>query len=202
MIDYSAWSTSQCNAFYPFPPTINGSVHTTTCGTVIYDNVNHAIELDTKADNNIYKGTEYKLGYNFKQGYSYTIKINAWCSTPTFPEPNSKMRVDFSNASNGSGQFCNGVESFNTTSSLTSNKNLEIISGTYNDYTFQYNSLTGPQTFLYIGGLLPYKNGTATAWILIKKVTITETPSFCLIHPTCLNDICLRNDNRANIYSY
>lgn len=66
VIDYSGWSTSQCNAFYPSTPTINGSVHTTTCGTVVYDNINHAIELDTRAEDNIYKETEYKLGYNFK----------------------------------------------------------------------------------------------------------------------------------------
>lgn len=84
IIDYSAWSTGQCNAFYP-SASVNNIPHTTTCGTVIYDNVNHGIELDTRAENNIYKGTEYKLGFNFKQGYSYTIKINAWCSTPTFP---------------------------------------------------------------------------------------------------------------------
>lgn len=125
VIDYSAWSPGQCNAFYP-SKNVNSIAHTTTCGTVIYDNINHAIELDAKAENNIYKGTEYKLSFNFKQGYSYTIKINAWSNTPTYPVPNSKMRVDFNSASNGSGFLCNGVESFNTTSSLTSNNNKEI----------------------------------------------------------------------------
>lgn len=176
VIDYSAFSTTQCNAFYPSPPTINGSVHTTTCGTVKYDNVNHAIELDTRAEQNIYKGTEYKLAFNFKQGYSYSIKINAWCSTPTFPEPNSKMRVDFSSASNGGGSFCNGVESFNTTSSLTNNNNLQLNPGAYSDITFQYSSLPSAQGYLFIGSFLPYINGTATSYILIKKITITETP--------------------------
>lgn len=175
VIDYSSWSTGQCNAFYP-STNVNSITHTTTCGTVIYDNTNHAIELDTKADDNIYKGTEYKLEYNFKQGYSYAIKINAWCSTPTYPEPNSKMRVDFSSASNGGGSSCTGVESFNTTSSLTSNNNLQLNPGVYSDYTFQYYSLPVAQGFLYIGGFLQYINGTATSWILIKKITITETP--------------------------
>lgn len=182
VIDYSAFSTTQCNAFYP-SASVNSITNTTTCGTVIYDNVNHAIELDTRAENNIYKGTEYKLGYNFKQGYSYTIKINAWCNTPTYPVSTSKMRVDFNNASNGSGAFCNGVESFNTTSSLTSNNNLQLNPGVFSDFTFQYNSLSVAQGFLYVGGFLPYINGTATSWILIKKITITESvplPSFAL----------------------
>lgn len=47
------------------------------------------------------------------------------------------------------------------------------------------------QSFLYIGGFLPYINGTATSWILIKKVTITETPpsvSFTL--PTTTSFAC------------
>jgi len=175
VIDYTGWSTSQCNAFYP-SATVSQIVHTTTCGTVVYDNTNHAIELDTKADNNIYYGTEYKLAFNFKQGYSYTIKINAWCSTPTFPVPNSEMRVDFTSASNGSGYFCNGVESFNTTSSLTNDNNQVLSPGVFLDYTFPYTSLVSAQNNLYIGGFLRYVNGTATSWILIKKITITEIP--------------------------
>ena len=65
VIDYSAWSSGQCNAFYP-SASVNSITHTTTCGTIVYDNVNHAIELNTRAENNIYKGTEYKLGFNFK----------------------------------------------------------------------------------------------------------------------------------------
>ncbi len=148
----------------------------TTCGTVIYDNVNHAIELDTRAESNIYKCTEYKIGFSFKQGYSYTIKLNAWCNTPTSPVPNSKMRVDFNSASNGSGVFCNGVESFNITSSLTIDNNLPLNPSVFSDYSFHFNSLSQPQSFLYIGGFLPYINGTATSWILIKKVSITEIP--------------------------
>lgn len=86
------------------------------------------------------------------------------------------MRVDFNSASNGSGLFCNGVESFNTTSSLTSDNNQQLTPGAYFDYTFSYNSLSGAHGFLYIGGFLPYINGTATSWILIKKVTIIEIP--------------------------
>ncbi len=101
------------------------------------------------------------------------------------------MRVDFNSASNGSGYFCNGVESFNTTSSLTSNNNKDITPGAYYDYTFSYNSLSAAQSFLYIGGFLNYVNGTATSWILMKKITITETassPSFTL--PSTTNVEC------------
>lgn len=174
VIDYTVWSSSQCNSLYP-TVSINNIPHTTTCGTVPYDNINHAIELDTRAENNVYKGTEYKIAFNFKQGYSYTVKINAISSTPTFPEPNSKIRADFNTASNGSGAFCNGVESFNTTSSLTNNNNQQLNPGAYFDYTFTYSALPIAQGFLYIGGFLPYINGTATSWILIKKVTITES---------------------------
>jgi hypothetical protein len=189
VIDYSAWNSGQCNAFYP-SATVNNITHTTTCGTIIYDNTNHAIELDTKAQNNIYKGTEYKLAFNFKQGYTYTIKINAWCNTPTYPVPNSKMRVDFSSASNSGGILCNGVELFNI-NYLTNNNNQQLTPGAYFDYTFQYNSLPVAQSYLYVGGVLQYINGTATSWILIKKVTVTETvptPTFTI--PSSVSIAC------------
>lgn len=127
-IDYTSFTTSQCNAFYP-SVNFGGLQQTTTCGAVLYDNVNHAIELDEAASNNIYTGTEFKIASTFKQGYSYTITVNAWCNTPTSPIATPNVRVDFTSASGGGGTTCNGPESINTTSSLTSinNKNRSLL---------------------------------------------------------------------------
>ena len=128
VIDYTTFSTTQCNSFSP-AVLIAGSLHTSTCGTVQYNSVNHDIVLNADANNNVYRGTEYKLSYTFKLAYSYTIKINAMWSTPVFPVPNSKLRVDFTSASNGGGSSCNGVESFNTTSSLSGTNNQQLNPG-------------------------------------------------------------------------
>lgn len=191
VIDYSGFSTSQCNAFYPFPPTIGGCVHTTTCGTMTVGTTNASLILESGAANNIYKGTEYKIAYNFLQGTSYSIKINARCSTPTFPEPNSKLRVDLNSASNGGGTACMGAELINTTSALTASNNQSITPGTFFDYTFSIPALSGAQNYIYIGSFLPYVNGTATSWLEIKKVTITvNTPAASFTLPVSTQIQC------------
>lgn len=146
IIDYAGFTTSQCNSFYPMT-VFSGLQHTTTGGTITYDNVNHAIQLNESANNNIYTGSEYKIGSTFKIGFNYTITINAWCSAPIFPAPPPSLRVDFTTASNGSGTTCSGPEAYNVSSSLTSINNKTLNSGAFFDYTFQFISLAQAQSF-------------------------------------------------------
>lgn len=177
VIDYTLWNTNQCNAFYPFPPIINGLVHTSTCGQPKYDISNRWLKLDAYANgSNIYSGTEFKIDYNFKQGYSYTITVNALSKTPTFPEPNCGLRVEFTSASSGGGAFCNGVELLNGLIQTGINSTNQQIGLTYfSDKTYQFNSISTSKPSINICSNLLYINGAANSYVLIKKITITET---------------------------
>lgn len=187
VIDYSAWSTSQCNAFYP-SASVNSITHTSTCGQPAYNSTNNDVVLDCKITSSITYGTEYKIAYNFRQGYSYSIKINAWAITFNSNDPFPKLRVDFNSASNGSGTSCNGSETINATSSLTANNNQAISTGGFIDYTFNYSSLSTAYSFLYISAIPPAN--TVYSSIEIKKVTITETGTAELSFPTSLPITC------------
>lgn len=173
VFDYSTFSTSQCNAFNP-SVIINGSTHSTTCGTVQYDNIGHGITLDNNVISSFNYGTEFKLSFNFKQSYSYTIKVKADAVIGTPSDPWPRLRIDVSSASNGSGAFCNGPESINTTSSLNYYNNQQISPGQFVDYTFNIPSLSTAMSFLYVGSF-PQLNGSSST-IEINKITITEIP--------------------------
>ena len=175
VIDYTVWSTSQCNAFNP-PATVNGIVHTSTCGRPQYNSTNHDIVLGCNNTSGFGYGTEYKFAFNFKLNYSYSIKINAWAITSSTSEPFPKLRIDFNSASNGSGSAnCStAAESVNTTSALTNTNNQGISTGQFLDYTFPFSSLTVANGFLYVGAIPSLT--TTVASIEIKKITITETP--------------------------
>ncbi len=178
IINYDNYSTNQCNAFYPISPTINNVLHTSTGGQPIFDNVNKWVKLDAFANgSNIYSGTEYKVDYNFKQGYSYTITVNAVSKTPTFPEPNCRLRLEFSKASSGGGTSCNGVELLNSNIQQGFNTtNQEIQPSNFFDKTYQFNSLTSAKSSIFIASNLLFINGTASSYVIIKKITITEIP--------------------------
>lgn len=90
IINYQTWTgASGCNIFSSavnVPATINGSngtiAHRSNIGQPTYSTavvLDCNEELDVNGNTIGYKGTEYRLTYNFKQGYSYKITINAAC---------------------------------------------------------------------------------------------------------------------------
>lgn len=189
VFDYSVFSTSQCNAFNP-SVIVNNSTHTTTCGTVQYDNIGHGITLDNNVISSFNYGTEFKLSFNFKQSYSYTIKVRAEAIIGTPSDPWPKLRIDVNGASNGSGAFCNGPESINTTTSLNNYNNQQIAPVTFSDYTFNIIDLSTAMSFLYVASF-PQLNGSSST-IEISKITITETPpppTFTL-SPNSISKVC------------
>ena len=88
IINYQTWTgASGCNIFSSavnVPATINGSnatiAHRSNIGQPAYS---AAVVLDCNAELDVngntigYKGTEYRLTYNFKQGYNYKINTYA-----------------------------------------------------------------------------------------------------------------------------
>ncbi len=92
-IDYQAWNPSSppCNIFAAgvnVPATIGGSssiiFHGSTYGQPQYNTSVTTVELPVNyVDPSDTRGTQYRIAYNFKQGYSYQIVINAAEKTST-----------------------------------------------------------------------------------------------------------------------
>lgn len=168
VFDYSIFSTTQCNAFYP-SATINGSIHTTTAGTVVYDNTNHLLALDNKLVSASAYGTEFKLTYNFKQYYSYVITVNAYSILSTPSEPFPWLIVDLNSISHGNGNACTGPELLNSPAKYS-----QISPNAPIDYNISLPSLSSSSNFLYVASYRGFSGDPSE--IGIKKITITETP--------------------------
>lgn len=86
-IDYQAWNPASppCNLFSSptnVPATIDGSAgtiqHQTKIGQPEYSTSDKSVMLECNYNGgNPTEGTRYRLSYNFKKGYLYTITINA-----------------------------------------------------------------------------------------------------------------------------
>lgn len=105
IINYETWTgASGCNIFSAVtnvPATLNGSninvAHFTAIGQPAYSSANHSVNLDSRIENGINQGTEYRMTVNFKLGHSYQITVTAAriMSTPT--GPNVLLRLDLNN---------------------------------------------------------------------------------------------------------
>lgn len=189
VIDYSTWtSPSQCNVFYP-TTSVNGALHTTTTGQPQHTNIKHFLFLPCRQENTFtYKGSEYKIAYNFLSGYNYTITVNASCQASTF----STLRVDFTSEASGGGTSCTGPEAVAGTSALNAYNNYGMNPGAYFDYNFVMPTTTSAKSYLYVGSF--YWNApsrTADSYVSIKKITITGTPAIVFnLTPANVNKTC------------
>ncbi len=82
-IDYSAWNTSNCNAFSD-SPTINGLVHKTVLGQP-FKNGLFGVALNTQKVSTATKGTAFSFDYTLQAQHYYQIKITAVGSASNTP---------------------------------------------------------------------------------------------------------------------
>ncbi|MBI1782537.1 MAG: hypothetical protein HYR66_14420 [Sphingobacteriales bacterium] len=216
IINYQNWSgASGCNIFASsinVPAVINGTngamAHVSTTGQPQYSITNNAISMDCNVvvDQNGnttgYKGTEYKIAYNFKAMYSYQITINAACVGGA----TANLRILPNNSGSGTSNQCNGTSDIdpNTSGNLYANK--VMTSGTtWTDYTYNYSSFATAQGYLNIAAVPPINSPTQT--ILVRKITITETaqPPTFTISPTSVSIPCGTNTTQSftvnNVYN-
>src|SRR5689334_10021967 len=101
VINYQTWTgATGCNIFAlptSVPATIDGNagsvIHQCTIGQPTYDAATHAVDLDGNIQGGAnYLGTEYRIGYNFVQGNSYSITINAVSINGTGGFPNLRLK--------------------------------------------------------------------------------------------------------------
>lgn len=186
IINYQTWTgATGCNIFSSstsVPAITNGNnitvAHQSNIGQPEYSGGStNAVSLgcfaviDANGNTTAYKGTEFRLVYNFQPGNSYEIKINAACINGN----SANLRILPNSGGNGSSTQCNGPADIdpNTSGNLYSNR---VMSGgtTWTDYTYNYGAFASAQTLLNISAVPPVGSGTQT--ILIRKITITETP--------------------------
>ncbi|WP_341843563.1 T9SS type A sorting domain-containing protein [Chitinophaga caseinilytica] len=169
--DYTTWAgNSNCNKFYP-AVNINGYEHATVIGQPGFNSSGSNKYLTMDASNSSGsspKGTEYRIAYPFKTGFSYSIKVNAaGIGTPA----DVMVRVNIT-SSTGSSTVCNGAASITPT---TSGNLIQAaaVNTNFADYTFNYGVFSAPQSYLVIAAVQPL--GTVFQTLCIRSVTITET---------------------------
>ncbi len=194
IINYETWTgAAGCNIFsnpnnssavINVPALINGSTgtipHYTAIGQPGYDNPNKTVNLDSRITGGSQnEGTEYRLTVNFKQGYSYKITIIAARIMSTQTGANVLLRLDLNNGGTGSNNQCNGTGIIDANGSgnfklSTQISNSGFASPAAATYVFDYNSLSSAQNYLMVAAIPPASSVLQT--ILIRKITITETP--------------------------
>lgn len=195
-IDYATFSSSACNVF-GVPVTINGITHQTTIGQPKYNSTNSSIQMDYNYNNNAQKGTEYKISYNFKANYSYTITLTMRNATPNGVVTGAELRGSFGD--NGSSSVCNGVQLItgNSTSLTTPSLNSNI----FQDYVYDTATLSSAVSYVRFTTRTDFIPDPQVQVIEIKKIVINEIPpppSFTL-SPTSLTLPC--NDTSAKTFT-
>jgi hypothetical protein len=194
VIDYQSWSgASGCNIFSAatsVPATLNSNsinvTHRSTVAQPTYDGTNSAVSLGSNTNGGNPIGTEYRVEYDFHQGSSYQIVINAY-GIYNVGQPN--LRINIANSTGTSSQ-CNGPQTIDPT--LTGNliMNNIIANGIFRDYTYNYSPMAAALPYLTVSNVPNPSSGSQT--ILIRKITIVETPpatSFSL-SPSSASKIC------------
>lgn len=189
VINYNTWTgASNCNVFWnpgttshevSVPVTINGInnniAHITAIGQPVYDNTNKTINLDSRIVNgSTNHGTEYRATFNFKQYYTYVITVNAARIMAQQTGPNVLLRLDLNNGGSGTNSLCTGTDVIDASGSGGLKKSTQITSTAFLDYIFTFSSLAAAQSYLMVAAIPPA--GSVQQTILIKKITIEETP--------------------------
>lgn len=84
------------------------------------------------------------------------------------------LRLDLNIGGSGGNTLCSGTGVIDANGGGGYKQTLQITSTTFTDYVFNYNSLTTAQSYLMVAAI-PQANSVDQT-ILIRKITITETP--------------------------
>lgn len=197
IIDYEAWSPSNppCRIFpgntnVPATGATGGILqHITSIGQPFYNSTDKSVQIQTTytlvGSAPTYKGGSFRIYYNFKANYSYTITVTAAAVENTVGnQAGPYFRLDVDNSSGGlaSNAPCNGPDG--VTQNLSGNPAAQKLSdNAMTDFQFIMPAL-GSQSTLNITAI-PAENGGIKT-VRIRKIKIEETPppvSFTLASP-------------------
>jgi hypothetical protein len=173
IIDYQSISPANCNIFSP-KINVNTIPHKTVFGQPAYNTTNKSVILKCDYTSNFNKGTQYKLLYPFKQGYTYKITLSAKNMTAAaFGNIYDQigLYMDNDNSLTNGNSSCNGPEVVSLAGSVNT-----INPDFFVDYDFNFYTLSSNYSTFYVYstpsvGCIPIIQN-----IEIKKITITETP--------------------------
>ena len=195
-IDYEAWNPSNppCRIFsgitnVPATGATGGTIqHITSAGQPFYNTTDKSVQIQTTyvaGGAGTWKGGSFRIYYNFKNGYSYTIYVTAAAVENTLGNQfGPYFRLDVDNVTGGlaSNAACNGAEQ--VTQNLSGNPAAQKLSDNAMA-EFQYiMPPLGTQSTLNITAIPAQDGGTKT--VRIRKIKIEETPppvSFTLANP-------------------
>lgn len=186
-IDYSTFSSSNCNIFGN-GPTQNDVLHQTTYGQPTFNTGNKSVQLAYYGSLN--KGTEYKIAYNFQQNYTYKITITLRNATTSSNPAGIKVSI----GDNGSSNNCDGTEIITNVNGI-SNLTGDISSTIFNINELYFNvPLSASSNYFRISSYKQGESGANPAYqvIEIKKIVIEEIPlpANFTITPQILNINC------------
>lgn len=128
-------------------------------------------------------GTKYRIAYNFKQGYTYFITLNAAELNNTAGSSTGPfLRLDLTNYGGGGGTICQGPQTIQP--NLSGNPAAVQYSITsFADVQFAFSTPLSSAFSMLEVSAIPAFNSTGTNSIRIRKMTILEvipTPAFTL----------------------
>jgi hypothetical protein len=185
-IDYAAWNPSSppCKLFYPatnVPATIAGVAgnisHLSEIGQTTYSNSDLSVQLQCIYTDNgggiiTYKGTQYRLSYNFKSGYIYNVFVTVASNVNSAGNPSPLLRIDLDAGLNGGSTGCNGPETI--VSNIPNVPAVAITSTTFAEVSGFVYAPTANFGALKIAAVPVFNSGTKT--LRIQKIRIVETP--------------------------
>lgn len=134
-------------------------------------------------------GAEYRITYNFQQGYSYKITITAARIISIGGGPNDKLRLDLNSGGSGNNTSCNGASSIDNSASGNFKQSKDITSTSFGDYEYVYNTVSSPQSYLMVAAIPVSNSASQTIYIRKIKIEITATAELTL-SPTSLSLTC------------
>jgi hypothetical protein len=174
VIDYQAWSTSQCNAFSN-SPTIGGLVHKSITGQP-QNGGGNPVSLECNYSGSSPMGTEYGIVKPFLSNHQYLVTVEVGAITNNmFPNLKLSLIAD----PGGSGSLCTGTSSINPLwgSNISSQS---VPSSSYISLTFNMNIGAQGYSAMAVSAIPdPSSANTSThQWIVIRKITIVDnTPN-------------------------
>ncbi len=182
-IDYQTWNPSgtTCSLFVsatnvPATGTTSGTIeHQRKLGETRYINSDLSIQIKTEYQTTgaVYKGGRYRIAYNFKSGYTYTIYVTAAAVENTIGYPTGPfIRLDINNNGGGGSTGCNGPEILNYNAGGNPAA-VKLSSNSFQEFQFVFPQM-GTQPTLEITAFPETNGGTKT--VRIRKIRIVETP--------------------------
>lgn len=195
VIDYSTSSTA-CNSFASVT-NVSGIPLLSAIGQPTKDSNGEAISLLAKVVNSSdIKGTEYRITYNFKKGYSYKITVNAKRDPNPSSGGNVNLRFDLNNGGSGTSPTCNSAQSIDAAISGNLKNSKQISSNQYLNYTFDYTILSSAYSYMMVAAV-PAGTLMIDQTIYIKKITIEETAPELELSPATLPTTCGVSTNQT-----